>query len=257
MTHYVSHLEGAIDGTRLPFGRLAGLHAGRPIVVRYDLDGVRKAVTPAAIAARPPSLWRYRELLPLPFDVEPVVTVAPTDAALDAFTTFIVGPDGELRLFDRDAHQLVTLQPDGALGDRRALPDGAVPLAVVHGDDQACGRSEDRAPEAHEPTRRLRRQEPAPAPVRGGAAPLVDAGEVERVRQPERVRAVTGHAIGRAAHHAPRAGEGQRQLHGVGGVRSHAAQCAPEHKSPPAARPGGSRDKAVPAPHTGDVRQRV
>ena len=72
MPHFVSHLEAAIDGTVLPFGGLANLHNGRPIWVRYDLDRIRDAVTPAAIAKRPPSLWRYRELLPLPDDVEPV-----------------------------------------------------------------------------------------------------------------------------------------------------------------------------------------
>ena len=72
MNHYVSHLEGAIDGAVLPFGQLVGTHAGRPIATRYHLDKIREAVTPAQIATRPPSLWRYRELLPLPFDVEPV-----------------------------------------------------------------------------------------------------------------------------------------------------------------------------------------
>ncbi len=72
MTHFVSHLEGAIDGTRFEFGQHLGTHAGRPIVARYDLDRVRAAVTPADIAKRPPSLWRYRELLPLPLDAEPV-----------------------------------------------------------------------------------------------------------------------------------------------------------------------------------------
>lgn len=71
-THYVTHLEGAIDGTHLPFGQIHGLHEGRPIWVRYDLDAIRRAVTPAQIAQRPPTLWRYRELLPLPSDVEPV-----------------------------------------------------------------------------------------------------------------------------------------------------------------------------------------
>jgi len=70
--HYVTHLEGAIDGVPLPFGQLHGLHAGRPIWVKYDLPAIRAAVTPADIAMRPPNLWRYRELLPLPFDVEPV-----------------------------------------------------------------------------------------------------------------------------------------------------------------------------------------
>ncbi|MFO0802990.1 MAG: threonine synthase [Gemmataceae bacterium] len=72
MTHFVSHLEGAIDGTKLPFGQLANLHKDRPIWVRYHLDRIKAAVTPADIAKRPPSLWRYRELLPLPLDVEPV-----------------------------------------------------------------------------------------------------------------------------------------------------------------------------------------
>jgi threonine synthase len=72
MTHFVTHLESALDGTRFPAGKLIGTHAGRPVVVRYDLDRVRAAVTPADIAGRPPSLWRYRELLPLPTDVEPV-----------------------------------------------------------------------------------------------------------------------------------------------------------------------------------------
>src|SRR5262252_1666794 len=70
--HYVSHLEAAIDGTVLPFGQLANMHNGRPIWVRYHLDKIRAAVTPAEIAKRPPNLWRYRELLPLPLDVEPV-----------------------------------------------------------------------------------------------------------------------------------------------------------------------------------------
>lgn len=71
MSHFVSHLEGAIDGTVIPFGSLANLHNGRPIWVRYHLDRIRAAVTPADVARRAPSLWRYRELLPLPADVEP------------------------------------------------------------------------------------------------------------------------------------------------------------------------------------------
>lgn len=72
MNHYVSHLEGAIDGALIPFGTVQNLHAGRPILVRYHLDKIRSAVTPSEIAKREPTLWRYRELLPLPSDVEPV-----------------------------------------------------------------------------------------------------------------------------------------------------------------------------------------
>jgi threonine synthase len=48
------------------------MHNGRPIWVRYHLDKVRAAVTPRDIASRAPSLWRYRELLPLPATEEPV-----------------------------------------------------------------------------------------------------------------------------------------------------------------------------------------
>lgn len=69
---FASHLEGAIDGTVLPFGTLQNLHQGRPILVRYDSERIRQAVTPEQIASRPPTLWRYRELLPLPAEVSPV-----------------------------------------------------------------------------------------------------------------------------------------------------------------------------------------
>jgi threonine synthase len=72
MTSYVTHLESALDGTRFPAGAVHTVHQGRPLWVRYDLDAIRAAVTPTAFADRPPSLWRYRELLPLPREVEPV-----------------------------------------------------------------------------------------------------------------------------------------------------------------------------------------
>src|SRR2546421_13016695 len=72
MSHFVTHLESALDGTRFRPGQVLTVHQGRPLWVRYDLDAVRAAVRPEIIAARLPSLWRYRELLPLPFDVEPV-----------------------------------------------------------------------------------------------------------------------------------------------------------------------------------------
>jgi threonine synthase len=72
MNCYVTHLESALDGTRLEPGKVHTVHQGRPVWVRYDLGAVRCNVTPATIAGRTPSLWRYRELLPLPIDVEPV-----------------------------------------------------------------------------------------------------------------------------------------------------------------------------------------
>ncbi len=72
MTCYVTHLEAAIDGTRLPHDRIQTLHEGRPLWVRYDLDEVRKSVTPAKIFQREPNLWRYRELLPIPVGAMPI-----------------------------------------------------------------------------------------------------------------------------------------------------------------------------------------
>jgi len=62
---HVTHLEAAIDGTVLPHDRLQTLHEGRPLWVRYDLDAVRTAMTKEVVARRPPTMWRYEELLPV------------------------------------------------------------------------------------------------------------------------------------------------------------------------------------------------
>jgi threonine synthase len=39
--------------------------AGKPLLVRYDLDGIRRALPRDALASRPQTLWRYREMLPV------------------------------------------------------------------------------------------------------------------------------------------------------------------------------------------------
>ncbi len=72
MSRYVTHLEGAIDGTVLPADQLQTLHKDRPLWVRYDLDAIRRAVSPEQVARRSPTMWRYRELLPLDLEAEPV-----------------------------------------------------------------------------------------------------------------------------------------------------------------------------------------
>src|SRR4051812_48319864 len=72
MKSYVTHLESALDGTRFPAGQVHSAHQGRPLWVRYDLGAAGKAVRPEMLKERTPSLWRYRELLPLPLDAEPV-----------------------------------------------------------------------------------------------------------------------------------------------------------------------------------------
>jgi len=68
MPTFVTHLESAIDGTILPADRPQTLHAGRPLWVRYDLEAVGKAVRRDDLVGREPTLWRYRELLPVTDD---------------------------------------------------------------------------------------------------------------------------------------------------------------------------------------------
>lgn len=72
MSSFVTHLEGAIDGAPLPADRIQTLHQDRPIWVRYDLAAVGRALQKEMLRDRAPSMWRYRELLPVPFDREPV-----------------------------------------------------------------------------------------------------------------------------------------------------------------------------------------
>lgn len=64
MPTFATHLESALDGTRLPADRVQTLHRDRPLWVRYDLARVAQAMTKELVASRPPTLWRYRELLP-------------------------------------------------------------------------------------------------------------------------------------------------------------------------------------------------
>jgi threonine synthase len=63
---YVSHLECGATGERLEADRLHNLSpAGKPILVRYDLDALARDLDRDRLATRAPDLWRYRELLPV------------------------------------------------------------------------------------------------------------------------------------------------------------------------------------------------
>jgi threonine synthase len=63
---FVTHLECSLTGERYPADTVQTLsRAGRPLLVRYDLDGVRRAFPREALAGRPQTLWRYRELMPV------------------------------------------------------------------------------------------------------------------------------------------------------------------------------------------------
>jgi threonine synthase len=63
---FVTHLECGFSGERHDADVVHNLsRAGKPLLVRYDLDGVRKNLSKEALARRPADLWRYRELLPV------------------------------------------------------------------------------------------------------------------------------------------------------------------------------------------------
>ncbi|MHC4106620.1 MAG: threonine synthase [Planctomycetota bacterium] len=68
MSSYISHLESALDSTRLPPHTIATTHRDRPLWVRYDLEAVRRAVARDQLGGRAPTMWRYRELLPVEAD---------------------------------------------------------------------------------------------------------------------------------------------------------------------------------------------
>jgi len=73
--NFVTHLECAMTGERHEANQVHGLsRAGKPLLVRYDLAGVREALSKETLTQRAPDLWRYRELLPVR-DPENVVSL--------------------------------------------------------------------------------------------------------------------------------------------------------------------------------------
>jgi len=63
---FVTHLECSLTGERYEAGELHNLsRAGRPLLVRYDLDAVGAALSRESLEARDTDLWRWRELLPV------------------------------------------------------------------------------------------------------------------------------------------------------------------------------------------------
>ncbi|MDA1327109.1 MAG: threonine synthase [Proteobacteria bacterium] len=64
---FTSHLECGMTGETYAADEIHGLSAaGKPLLVRYDLDRLGKAVSKQALAARTEGgFWRYREFLPV------------------------------------------------------------------------------------------------------------------------------------------------------------------------------------------------
>ena len=126
---YFTHLECTACGRTYPSAEWRGLcDCGRPLAARYDLDAVR--VTREEIAARGESLWRWREVLPLSFDLEPI-TLGEGGTPLAPLKDWASRLGlGALHVKDE------SLEPTGSFKARGLCL--AVNMAVAHGARVAC-----------------------------------------------------------------------------------------------------------------------
>ncbi len=63
---FVTYLECSATGERHAADEVHNLsRAGKPLLVRYDLEGIKITLRKDELKRRPPDLWRYRELLPV------------------------------------------------------------------------------------------------------------------------------------------------------------------------------------------------
>src|SRR5713226_8581135 len=71
---FVSHIECTVCGHRHEAGHLLTVcvKCGQMLAVRYELEKVTKAVSKDDLKQRPPGMYRFRELLPLGPNEEPV-----------------------------------------------------------------------------------------------------------------------------------------------------------------------------------------
>ena len=71
---FLTHLECSACGLEHEWSRLQNLclSCHKPLLARVDLTKAARTLTRENLATREKSLWRYREILPLPADAEPV-----------------------------------------------------------------------------------------------------------------------------------------------------------------------------------------
>lgn len=103
---FVTHLECSYTGERYEAGKPHGLSsAGKPILVRYDLDAIKGAVTKEDMAKRTDGFWRYHEFLPVENPqnrislgevVTPLVRLTHTEERLGVSGQIIVKDEGRL-----------------------------------------------------------------------------------------------------------------------------------------------------------------
>jgi len=99
----LTHLECARCGTRHEAGRVQYLCAcGSPLLARYDLTEAAHDMRPGRLALREPTMWRYREVLPLE-DAEDRVSLG------EGFTPLLAAP----RLGARLGLSALTIKEEG------------------------------------------------------------------------------------------------------------------------------------------------
>jgi threonine synthase len=71
---FLTHLHCTACGLKHEWSRLQNLCRAcqKPLFAEYNLAALAKSWRSESLATRTRSLWRYREVLPLPFEVEPV-----------------------------------------------------------------------------------------------------------------------------------------------------------------------------------------
>ena len=72
---FLIHLTCTSCGRRYDWKHLQNLCTAcqKPLTATYDLEQIRSVLTPGGLTSRRDnSLWRFRELLPLPADAEPI-----------------------------------------------------------------------------------------------------------------------------------------------------------------------------------------
>jgi len=80
--NFVTHLECSLTGERYEAGIVQGLSkAGRPLLVRYDLNALARAISKEEMARRGGGFWKWREFLPVRHS-ENVVTLGEVDTPL-------------------------------------------------------------------------------------------------------------------------------------------------------------------------------
>src|SRR5690348_4511446 len=99
----VTYLECSLTGERYEAGQPHNLSkAGKPLLVRYDVDAAKRTLTRESLAGREPGMWKWRELLPN--DIDPVslgepetpIVPLPNIAAREGASSVLVKDEGRL-----------------------------------------------------------------------------------------------------------------------------------------------------------------